>query len=270
MNCFRRISGGLVSLAAGLIWVGAGNSVQAAHTQGSATVIAVRGVVDYSPGGGSWTPLRRGTTLDQGAVVRTGVGSEADLSLGRNGSFVRITENSELALSALSYEDTGVETVIDTQLDLRSGRVLGSVPKLSATSKYEVKTPHSVAGIRGTRYDVRADGAAVVCDGSVIIVYYKPDGTTITRVVNARERFNAGTGLVEAAAQGDLSDVCALPAGRGMVAAAARPPALLRRTSVDLSELPDLRFDYVQDPVDFPVSRFQPQDQGLRGIDIGD
>src|SRR5262245_19373475 len=132
MNCFRRISGGLACLAAGVIWA-AGYSAEAVVTQGSAVVVSVRGVVDYSHDGGSWTALRRGTTLDQGAVVRTGEGSSADLSLGRNGSLVRIMDNSEVALSALSYEDTGVETILNTQLDLRNGRILGSVPKMSAT-----------------------------------------------------------------------------------------------------------------------------------------
>src|SRR5207302_657843 len=68
---------------------------------------------------------------------------------------------------------------------LRSGRVLGNVRKMAAASKYEVKTPHGVAGIRGTEYDIRADGVVYVITGTVVAVYVDAQGKTTTVTVNA-------------------------------------------------------------------------------------
>jgi hypothetical protein len=115
--------------------------------------------------------LKVGTGLNQNSVIRTAPGSTVDLYLNENGPAVRVTENTTLGLDRLTIDRTGVDNVIETQLDLRNGRILGNVRKLAAASKYEVKTPMGVAGIRGTRYDIRADGTVAVTEGSVVVVY---------------------------------------------------------------------------------------------------
>lgn len=163
---------------------------------GKAVVRAVRGSADYSDGSGSWLPLKTGRVLKPGAVIRTSADSQVDLFLDQNGPVVRVTESSQLAIERLSFESTGADTVIDTGLDLRSGRVLGNVKKMAEASKYEVKTPNGVAGIRGTEYDISADGKVVVLDGSVVVVFVKADGTVITQVVNAGQTFDPATGIV--------------------------------------------------------------------------
>ena len=56
--------------------------------------------------------------------------------------------------------------------------------KLAAASKYEVKTPQGVAGIRGTRYDISADGTVRVIEGQVVVVYIV-NGIASTATVNA-------------------------------------------------------------------------------------
>jgi hypothetical protein len=180
---------------------------QAAVEKGTAKAVAVRGSVEISTDGASWAPLKKGEKLREGAVVRTSSASAADFDLGRNGSLLRIMPNSTVALTALTYESTSIETIVNTQIDVRSGRVIGNVHKLSATSKYEVTTPKIVAAIRGTRYDISAEGRVVVAEGSVVVVAYGDNGATVTRVVSAAEVFNPVSGMVTPATEADLGDV---------------------------------------------------------------
>ena len=148
-------------------------SSQAAPVQNRAEVRAVRGTANYSTDrGANWKKLNVGTRLGEHSVVRTSPGSLVDLFLGDNGPVVRVTEDTTLGIDKLTSESMGTgDKVIETQLDLRSGRILGNVKKLAAASKNEVKTPMGVAGIRGTRYDIRADGTVAVTEGSVVVVY---------------------------------------------------------------------------------------------------
>jgi hypothetical protein len=91
--------------------------------------------------------------------------------------------------------------VTETQLDLRAGKIFGNVKKMSAASKYEVKIPNGVAGIRGTIYQISADGVVQVLVGSVVIAYVGPDGTVVTQVVMGGQQFDARTGQLTAIPQ---------------------------------------------------------------------
>lgn len=157
---------------------------------GQAIVRAVRGSASYSDGAGAWNTLKVGKVLKPGAKVRTDTASQVDLFLGDNGPVVRVTESTTLGFDKLNFENTGADTVIETQLDLSSGRILGSVKKMAAASKYEVKTPVGVAGIRGTDYDISANGVTRVLKGSVVMVYSQPGKAPITQVINTGEQFN--------------------------------------------------------------------------------
>jgi hypothetical protein len=179
-------------------------AAQAAVEKGAAKVVAVFGPAEVSFDGSSWAPLTKGERLGEGAMIRTSAGAVADLDLGRNGSRLRVMPESTLAFSALTYERTSIETIINTQLDLRAGRLIGHVQKLSAASKYEIKTPVVVAGVRGTRYDITAEGKVVVSEGSVVVVAFGKDGATTTRVVNANEVFTPASGAVTPATEADL------------------------------------------------------------------
>jgi hypothetical protein len=226
---------------------------QAAVEKGTAKVVAVHGGVELSTDGSSWAPVKRGQNLREGAVIRTTGTSAVDLDLGRNGSNLRLLPNTTVALAALTYEETGVETIVNTQIDLRAGRVLGHVQKLSAASKYEVRTPKVVAGIRGTRYDISAEGKVVVAEGSVVVVAYRDDGSTITRVVNANEVFTPASGVVTPATEADLGDV---GGSASSVAGIASLPPLEGAFFDDRTAI-----DRVVLPTDVFVSRTQPKDQ---------
>jgi hypothetical protein len=109
---------------------------------------------------------------------------------------VRIYENTVISIDKLSRTETGADVVTDTEMDLKAGSILGTVKKLTPTSKYEVKVPNGVAGIRGTIFFLSASGILRVVDGSVVIAYVGSGGNVITQVVNAGEQFDINTGLV--------------------------------------------------------------------------
>lgn len=105
-------------------------------------------------------------------------------------------ENSYLGIDKLLVENTGTDMMAETQLDLRAGQIMGNVKKLSASSKYEIKIPNGVAGIRGTTYLISSSGVVEVLSGSVLIVIVAADGTMNQYVVTAGNSFDPSTGLI--------------------------------------------------------------------------
>jgi len=183
------------------------SSAQASEA-GKAVVRSIRGSAQYAEGG-QWMPLKVGQVLKAGSTLRTANESQVDLFMDENGPVVRLVENTTLGLDKLNYDATGIDTVIETQLDLKSGRVLGIVKKMSHSSKYEIKTPNGVAGIRGTEYDVSATSVVRVISGSLVVVYVKSDGTVVTQVVNAGEMFVPSEGAVRPIPADQLSQLMA-------------------------------------------------------------
>lgn len=178
--------GGLSRLLGLAVVLGAaiGITAQAAPVQNKAVVRAVRGTANFSTDrGANWKKLNVGSQLNQNSVIRTAPGSTVDLFLGDNGPVVRITEDTTLGIDKLTLDNTGAERIIETQLDLRNGRILGNVKRLAAASKYEVKTPQGVAGIRGTKYDISANGNVSVTEGRVTVVYIVGGQATTANVI---------------------------------------------------------------------------------------
>ncbi len=68
----------------------------------------------------------------------------------------------------------------ETQLDLKRGRITGNVKKLSAASKYEIKLPNGVAGMRGTVFDIQAVGIVKVYIGSMVVAWVDPRTQNVT------------------------------------------------------------------------------------------
>jgi hypothetical protein len=198
---FSMIAACLLALI-GALAVSSAQAVEA----GKAVVRAIRGQAQFAEGG-NWLPLRVGQILRPGSAVRTANDSQVDLFMDQSGPVVRLAENTTLGIDKLNFEATGVDTVIETQLDLKSGRILGIVKKMAATSKYEIKTPNGVAGIRGTEYDVSATGVVRVVSGSMVVVYVKSDGTVITQVVNAGEMFVPSDAAVKPIPADELSQL---------------------------------------------------------------
>ena len=84
-------------------------------------------------------------------------------------------------------------------LNLVSGTILGNVKKISANSRYEITTPHGVAGIRGTDWMVSAipteDGKYMVTFSSVegvVTVSAVINGQTIVRTLTSQTAWQIG------------------------------------------------------------------------------
>ena len=193
-------------------------STATAQTMGKAKVVRIKGKARFTTGNNVWQPLKAGDIIKPGAVIQTSGnnGDYVDLVLGdgkaplvssgpktavtpisyqpeSEQNFVRISENSLLGIDKLTTLDTGADVVSETQLDLKAGRIMGSVKKMSAASKYEVKIPNGVAGIRGTVYDISALGFIRCSAGSIVIAYVGAGGKVVTQLVNAGQQFDAPT-----------------------------------------------------------------------------
>lgn len=113
----------------------------------------------------SWKQLRTGKVLRGSDTIKTGAFTNVDMFLGANGPVLRVTEETTLRFDSLTFESVEAEMVIKTELDLRNGRILGRVKKLAAASEYSIKLPVGVAAIRGTDYDVSANGRVIITKG---------------------------------------------------------------------------------------------------------
>lgn len=145
--------------------------IQAQTVAGKAVVRAIKGAANYSTDGATFLPLKTGSVLPPGSVLKTAPGSTVDLFLGSSAGIIRVEENSTLAVDKLTLTDTGADTVVDVQLNLPEGTMLFNAGKLSAASKYEIKVPNGVAGIRGTKGRVSSTSYIVLLDGTLIFVH---------------------------------------------------------------------------------------------------
>ena len=156
-----------VSFTAGLLVAGLLFTAQANAREGQALVQSISGEVTMSSNGGKWLPLQTGEMLKSGTVVKTGAKSQADLFLGINGSMLRLAANSELKFNRLAIMESPIEPIAQTEMELIRGRVIGNVRKLPMGSSYVIKTPKGEAKVKGTVYDINADGELVVVSGKV-------------------------------------------------------------------------------------------------------
>jgi hypothetical protein len=169
MKSFRRLSLGYFVALAALVLAG---TAQAETIHNKGIIRAIRGSAQVSNNRGqSWSNAKVGGSLSANSQIKTSADSTVDVFLGENGPVVRVTPDTTMGIDKLDLDSTGIEKVIETQLDLRNGRILGSVKKMAAASKYEVKTPVGVAGIRGTEYSINSRGQVSIVTGSAMVVY---------------------------------------------------------------------------------------------------
>ncbi|HEV2320683.1 MAG TPA: FecR domain-containing protein [Verrucomicrobiae bacterium] len=196
------------------------------------TVVNIQGQARYSVDGQTWHPLVVGKILKEGAVVETAADSSCDLVL--SGSPVPFAESSSstvsasaltiapdpqirgymaakpmaeqnvirmsagtmLAIDKLTVVDTGADTVSDTELDLRAGKIFTSVKKMSASSQYIIKLPNGVAGIRGSSGMIGADGSAQWLHGQIVLSFIGSNGQPHVVVVHGGFEYNPQTGQI--------------------------------------------------------------------------
>lgn len=126
------------------------------------------------------------TTLPRPAVTKPGIPSSYSSYTYQpkvDQNIVRLSENSALAIDKLTAMQTGADTVTDTELDLKTGRLYFRVKKMSKASRYEIKIPNGVAGIRGSEGVVDAGGLLQMISGSAVFAFGDSAGNIQTQNV---------------------------------------------------------------------------------------
>jgi len=121
-----------------------------------AKVVDLKGEAKFAKKGATdWQPLGRDMQLTEGDKIMTASGSQVELEMrgsNRIGNVI-VRPETEFTLQTLHHDpDTKVET---TLLDVEVGNILVKAEKLMGESKFEVKTPTSIVGIRGTTFEVQ-------------------------------------------------------------------------------------------------------------------
>jgi hypothetical protein len=195
---------------------------------GVATIVRIQGEARYSLSDDIWHPLVVGKMLSAGAVIETGHDAMVDMVLGKSIEFpqaapwpdrigpapdanvrgmvdyrpsveqnmVRMTGDTVLSLDKLTVSDTGLDTVSDTELDLKQGCIFCSVKKLSAASEYHVKIPNGIAGVRGTLFEIDASGWCAVLKNSVLLAIVGPNAVPVTYLVGEGNQFDPQNGQI--------------------------------------------------------------------------
>jgi len=204
---------------------------------GVATIVRIQGEARYSLGDGNWHPLVVGKVLAAGAVIQTAHNATVDVVLGKSiltpqtttvpdrispapdanvrgmvgfnprveQNMIRLTGDTVLAIDKLTVGDTGVDAVSDTELDLKQGRIIASVKKVSAASQYLIKIPNGIAGVRGCVVVIDASGwSAVIKDplepsdhkSALLVSIVGSNGTPATYQVDEGSQLDPQTGQI--------------------------------------------------------------------------
>ena len=117
-------------------------------------ISSLSGTVDYMKGGqGEWVKASSGDVLQETDIVRTGENSTCALIFkGMSDAAVDMRPDSVMELSTVSDKKGD-----STELGLSIGSVLVKAEKLKGESSFQVRTPNSIVGIRGTQFEVNVD-----------------------------------------------------------------------------------------------------------------
>ena len=200
-------------------------------------VVAVVGNAQYSTGGAPFQLVKKGDVYEAGTIIRTADDSHVDVMLGDVGSashtmvggtsavsldtsagsggggggginneeatanMIRIFPMTVLSVDKLSVDRTGADETSDTQLDLRTGQIMSNTKKLSAQSRYEIKIPNGVAGIRGNANVLGSNGKCASIFGTVRLALVQSDGSVQRFEIPFKHIYDPGVGRVT-----DISD----------------------------------------------------------------
>ena len=168
-NTIVRLFTATVALLVAVIATPVKAATPAGATYSKALVVKVVGNASYVDAKGGDGAIREGMTLGQGTSIITGTGAYVTLDLGLNGDALTVNENSTIAIDTLTLRETGAEKAATTLLDAKRGSLTFNVKKLSAASKYEVKTANGVAGIRGSSGIIYAVGIYQCINGTIVV-----------------------------------------------------------------------------------------------------
>ncbi len=108
-------------------------------------------------GQNEWGILQKDVVLSEGDSVRTAPNSIVTLELfgSDKTADVVVKPESQFTLQTFSHDETS--KIENTLLSVQAGSVLVKAQKLVGASTFEVKTPTSIVGIRGTTFEVQVE-----------------------------------------------------------------------------------------------------------------
>ena len=189
----------------------------------TAKVIAVQGSVEGTAGA-----VEKGAVLNEGAGIKTGENGSVTLQLA-DGSTIIVQSKSQVKLEvARLLANTG--GVPSTTVGLLSGRVESSVEKRkNQGARFEISTPTSNMGVRGTRFRVSADESGKVSRGEVLEGVVAV-GSTTSSVSSSPKPLDLGAGFGSVVEEGKpASAPIALLAAPDLSAAATLQERLVLR-----------------------------------------
>src|SRR3989344_806169 len=132
----------------------------AAGEMDQAKVLDIKGEAKFMKAGTTdWKTLELGMILTEGDSMKTGANSEATLELSgaKKTAEIVVRKDSEFSFATFRHDEAAMTD--QTLLDVATGGVLVKAEKLIGESKFQVKTPTSIVGIRGTIFEVYASTA---------------------------------------------------------------------------------------------------------------
>ena len=126
-----------------------------AMNQDQAMVGSISGQAEFQKAGSAdWQKLEMDAILSEGDSIKTAPGSEVTLTLmgAAKTAEIVVRESSQFVFKTFQHDDAAIDT---TLLDVSLGAVLVKAEKLAGDSRFEVKTPTSIVGIRGTMFEVK-------------------------------------------------------------------------------------------------------------------
>ena len=135
--------------------VSCSNVLFAAEKSNFAKVMDLTGDVQVMKiGTSAWIPAKVWMQLDVGDIIKTGPGASADLGFGDLGrdALVRVDPNSSMKVE--SYDQVKGASKGKIMLDLAVGDIMVKIDKIKDESQFQVRTPTSIVGVRGTGFKV--------------------------------------------------------------------------------------------------------------------
>lgn len=113
-------------------------------------------VMVRADGTNAWQAAQPGAKLNINDEIKTSAASSVDVVLDNGETAnVNVKEKSQFKIKGMELDPATGEK--NTYLDLALGKVLIHAQKLEGNSKFEVITPTSTTGVRGTVFEVSVD-----------------------------------------------------------------------------------------------------------------
>ena len=174
-----------------LLLVGAGvylylRPTSNATADNAATVGVLNVAVDAQKGSGDFAPALDGDIVANGDFVRSSKDGRAVLTF-FDGSTVSVDSGALVKVLTLNrLASGGIELLLEQTL----GRSWAAVAKLKPDSRFEIKTPSSIASVRGTAFETSVTHNA---DGTTSATYKVDDGQILV-TANAGGTVTVGAG----------------------------------------------------------------------------